>query len=220
MKLMMHYAVISLLASSLLTNVAPANDQFTVVLHARTPGGFGTCTEAGLPDCKTIRPTTQVAAGADFRLYIFVNNYVGTLAAMQTAFEWPGDWLLDPDGKDPVTIGCQMHQIQLEPSNPGGPVNGTYVTAFDCIQGPSLAPITRMDFRAGMGGCLRQINPLGNQQVQIVDCPGNSYFIDPSDPVQQRRLGSICVGTPGHDACDVLTTPVEPATWGRIKATY
>ena len=53
--------------------------------------------------------------------------------------------------------------------------------------------------------------------VHAVDCSQGIDQIDPGDPVQRLRLGRICVVQGGIAA---LSAPnqVEPATWGRIKA--
>lgn len=145
------------LVASILANAAEANDQFTVVLHARTPAGAGSCTEADVPNCQTIRPTTQVAAGADFRLYVFVNNY-NDIQGLQTSFDWPADWIVDPDGEFPIIHGCRSG-IFCGDDGPGNPVPRTLACAFDCVMGPQLTAIARIDFQSGASGCLIQVNP-------------------------------------------------------------
>lgn len=203
-----------------------ANENFTIVLHARTPGGTGACSASDLPTCPPpgepgIRPTTQVAAGASFCLYIFVNNYTD-IQALETAFAWPADWKADPDGKDPSFIGCRSNEIVVaEPRNPGGSTSGILATAFDCVTGPELCLLGHVDFVAGQSGCLTQVNsPVGDREgVALHDCQNQTVLIDARWGAGQIRLGSICVGHPGQDACNPLT-PVEPSTWGRIKASY
>jgi hypothetical protein len=218
----MRYALGAIcLTAFCLASAAEANNNFTVVLHARTPSGSGTCTVADLPDCLPagVQPTTQVSPG-EFRLYIFINNYTD-LFAMQTAFAWPGDWTADPDGEAPITFGCRgaTQAYAHEPQNPGGPFDGTLATAFDCFAGPGLAAIGRVDFLAGASGCLTQVNPLqGTGLVEALDCLNRSVTIDANTPQGQQRLGSICVGAPGVNAC--VGVPVEPATWGKIKSSY
>jgi hypothetical protein len=206
-----------------LASVAEANQNFTVVLHARIPSGTGTCTVAGLPDCLPppggIDPVTLVVPG-EFRLFIFVNNY-SELLAFQTAFAWPADWMSTPIGEPPITFGCRgtTQAYAHEPVNPGGPTDGTLATAFDCFTGPGLAAIGRIDFLAGAAGCLTQVNPeQGSMKVEVLDCSNGSTTIDASTVEGQLRLGSICVGAPGVNACQPL--PVEPATWGKIKNSY
>jgi len=220
-------AAICVLALGLAT-VAEAVHIPSVVLHARPPSGVGSCTEPGLPTCEYGgRPITQIAPGESFRLYILVQNwqnvgYGNGFAGLQTAFTWPADWVVDPDGEPPVTLGCQRNQLTVtEPSDPGGPANGIYATVFDCIQGsgPNLVVIGRIDFLAGQAGCLFQVNP-NSVRVELLDCQYASTFIDASDPYEQQRLGSICVGSPGWDSCDNDLHPVEARTWGSIKATY
>jgi len=217
----MRYAPVAICLLALcLPTVAWANDNFTVVLHARTPSGTGTCTAAGLPNCVGIRPTTQVAANTEFRLYIFIRNHTA-LGAMQTGFQWPADWVATPTGEPPFFFSCRGDTPAHTPVNPGGPIHGTLALAFECFTSPALCAIGRIDFFAGAGGCLEQINPIqGTGRVEVLDCQNNSTTLDATTPHGQSRLGSICVGVPGRDACDAITTAVEPATWGSVKATY
>ena len=216
----MRYAPVAICLMALcLATVAQANSNFTVVLHARV-GTTGTCTQAGIFNCVDILPITTVPAGTDFRLYIAVNNHLA-LGAMQTGFAWPADWMSTPSGEPPITFGCRgtTQAYAHEPQNPGGPVDGTLATAFDCFMGPGLALIGRIDFLSGASGCLTQINPAqGTGRVEVLDCQNNSTTIDASGQ-GQLRLGEICVGTPGRQACHGPVA-VEPTTWGKIKSSY
>jgi len=203
--------------------LAEADPEFKVVLHARTPAGSGRCDAADLPDCANIRPTTQVVPNTEFRLYIFVKDYgADGVKGFSTAFDWPSDWHCDPDGKAPYVWECHVGPYLHIPIDPGGPLDGALTQVFvDCVTEPSFLPIARIDFLAGSAGCLTLINPArGFGRVEVLNCLLDSYLIDASDPVQQLRLGSICVGSPGRDACDPMTTVVEPTTWGNVKATY
>jgi hypothetical protein len=69
----------------------------------------------------------------------------------------------------------------------------------------------------GIAGLATVANPGG---LTALDCGFLEDGIDPDDPVQRFRLGSICVNAGGHDACDPLAIPVESATWGKIKDGY
>jgi hypothetical protein len=228
----MRYASVAICLLALcLATVAEANNnsKFTVVLHAGTPGGG--CSATGVPDCAAVQPVTTVAPGTEFRLYILVNNYT-ELQAMQTCLSWPADWLINPAGEPTLSFPCAVgatagHEPQGDGQGPGGneAVDGTYAASFNCITGPAVAKIVRIDFRSGASGCLTQINPAqGSGRVEIDDCAvnppgGNPTLLDASTAEGQARLGSICVGTPGHNACQAIVA-VEPATWGRIKNSY
>jgi hypothetical protein len=216
----MRYALGAILVLALgMTSMAEANQNFTVVLHARTPAGTGACTAPDLPDCVGVLPTTQITPATEFRLYIFVNNYT-ELFAFQTSFTWPADWSVDPDAEPPVVFGCRGNQLNAsEPANPGGPLLGTIATAFDCFTGPGLAAIARIDFLSGATGCLIQTNPTqGTQMVEVLNCTNASTVLDATLPENAGRLGSICIGSNGVDAC--AGQAVEPSTWGGIKASY
>jgi hypothetical protein len=68
-------------------------------------------------------------------------------------------------------------------------------------------------------GCIGQIESSFPFGIHALDCHQEIDQIFPSEPGQRGRLGKICVGAGGHDACDRVT-PVAAATWGRIKASY
>jgi hypothetical protein len=216
----MGYALLTVCVLGI-ANAAHANDGFLIVLHARTPSGTGSCAEVDLPDCGSILPITQVAANTEFRLYIFIDRYTG-INAVLTAFQWPADWVCDPDSEPPITFGCRgaTQAYAHEPQNPGGPLDGTLATVFDCFSGPGLAAISRIDFLSGAGGCLTQVNPVqGTGRIELLDCLNKSTTLDATEPGADCRLGSICVGTPGRDPCNCFPV-VEEATWGSVKATY
>lgn len=207
-----------------MASVAEANENFTVVLHARIPHATGSCIVADLPSCDVGSPAnTQIDPLTSFRLYIFVRNFT-ELVAFQTCLLWPDDWQVNPDGDlgQPCTSGTFVAHDTV--GNGDSTVDGTYAASFDCVVGPAIAKIHRIDFQAGASGCLTQANPSqGSQMVEVDDCApsppgGNPTLLDASTPGGQLRLGSICVGVPGNLAgCAV---PVEPVTWGRVKATY
>lgn len=211
-----------------MASVAEADYGFTVVLHARTGIGSGSCTESDVPNCYNVHPRIQVAPGERFRLYILVNNYT-EFQSFQTCLIWPDDWVFNPDGEVPFSFPCTANTLLgHEPQGNGdSAVDGTFAASFDCITGPAIAKIVRIDFQAGQGGCLIQINPAqGSQRVEIDDCAtdppgGNPSYIDASTAQGRLHLGSICVGMQGFDACYPRDgTAVEPATCGRIKASY
>ena len=74
----------------------------------------------------------------------------------------------------------------------------------------------RMFFVAGSSGCLRYIQADWPFRIQVLDCAlGNDVITDQESP----RLGRVCVGSGGIDACDRVV-PVAPATWGAIKDSF
>lgn len=102
------------------------------------------------------------------------------------------------------------------PSNPGGPVAGSLQTAFDCATGGSLVVIGFMVMNLTGSGCVTQVQP-ANSTFLALDC--NLEIDEFGLPEGAGRLGSVCIGSGGHDACDRVV-PVQPATWGRIKRSY
>jgi hypothetical protein len=66
-------------------------------------------------------------------------------------------------------------------------------------------------------GCVSQVEPMSGIEVLGCNFEVDELVLPGPD---ELRLGRVCVDAGGHDACDPLTTPVESATWGKIKGTY
>jgi hypothetical protein len=158
----------------------------------------------------------NVLPSTDYTIYLMVANYLH-VAGIQTAFDWDPGWVLND-----VLFNCRANQLNAilpDPGRPGGPSTGTVSTAFDCVTGPALAVIGRLRFTSGPGGCITQVQSCYPFGVHAIDCANGIDLINANDPYQRLRLGKICVGQGGHDACDPIIA-TEPATWGRIKASY
>lgn len=191
------------------------NPNFTLPLHAAA--GIGNPCNGYLPvDCLGNRPVVSVAASSPITVYLLLMNH-HDVRALETAFEWDAGWVFAGGVWD-----CQPWQIwAVQPHDPGGPHAGTIATAFDCVNGPALAVIGRLFFQSGSSGCLRQVESDYPDGTAVVDCNNETLdYIDANTPEGQLRLGRICVGPGGHDACGIQTTAVDPSTWGAIKATY
>ena len=65
-------------------------------------------------------------------------------------------------------------------------------------------------------GCISQVQSSFPFGCHALDC---NQDIDRIMENGIQPLGRMCVGQGGVDACD-FPIAVEPATWGRIKATY
>jgi hypothetical protein len=186
-----------------------ANPQVTLPLHAKA-STFEQCNGYLPVDCIGNRPTVDVAA-APIAVFLFIHNY-NNVAGVQTAFDWPG-WSL--------TFGlwdCQGGQLSaVTPTNPGGPTAGSITTAFNCVNGPALAVIGRIHMvPAGAPGCISQVQSTFPGGINVLDCAQGTDLIPDS---QAARLGKICVGQGGVDACEPINA-VESSTWGSIKAQY
>lgn len=208
-----------LLAACLLASSAPAgaglNPLVTLPLHARLTSG--SCSQYAPVDCLEHRPTVNVPPATDIVVYLLFFNYVA-VAGVQTAFDWDSSWTLND-----VLCNCRPNCIDccmgFDPSQPGGPVTGTIAAFFTCVNGPALTPVARFVFTTGTGGCFYQVQsayPFGDH---VVDCLNGIDQIDAGDPRERLRLGKVCAGEGGWDACDPVV-PVEPATWGQIKRSY
>lgn len=227
----MRYALMVTAAlASLLGSVASAglNPDFTLPLHARA--GFLGCTAQPVANCTTVPVNTTVEAGGTATIYFMLANFVRS-NGVQLAYVWPNDWLLaDCFGECrsgqicPFFCGCGPDPSCNDPDAPpghcGGPTQGRLATVFNCFTPTGAAIyIGRLQFEpVGAGGCFSIIEPHPNfpHGIHVIDCQQGHDQIQPNEIM---RLGRICVGSGGHDACPRVV-PVETATWGNIKSSY
>ena len=189
---------------------AGMNPMVTLPLHAIP--GKQVCGTVAI-DCTQHRPIVNVAPDAVSTIFLLAFNHAA-VAGVQTAFGWDPGWSLLQANFD-----CLPGQVTtVTPVAPGGATSGTVSTTFDCVNTGQLLVIGRLIVQSGTTGCFYQLEsdyPLGDH---VVDCNLGTDLIPYS---QSFRLGRICVGQGGNDACRVIDPdPVQPATWGQIKATY
>jgi hypothetical protein len=205
-------ACLAILGGAVESVFAGANPNFTLPLHAKV-SQFEPCSGYLPVDCLGVRPTVQVETGQQVAIFLFVANYT-QLAVIQTAFEVAPSWSF--------TFGLWDCQPGLggkfPPMPPFGPTNGTMIYTFNCLTGGTLAALGRMFFVAGTG-CIGQVESSYPDGIYALDCQQQLDQILPDEPGQEARLGKVCVGAGGHDACEAAT-PVAAATWGKIKAAY
>jgi hypothetical protein len=188
-----------------------ANPNFTLPLHAKVTQVFEPC-DGYLPvDCLGVHPTVEVQSGQAVAVFLLVAN-APELTGVQTAFDIDPTWTFVSDAWD-----CRG-RYAFVPVSPFYPNSNTLAVTFNCITGGELLPIGRMFFIAGTG-CIGQVSSTFPFGTHVLDCQGEADMIVPSQPGQAARLGKVCVGTGGNDACAVAT-PVAAATWGQIKKTY
>jgi len=184
------------------------NNQVTLPLHYKA-SGFEACTGLAPVDCLTNRPAISATSGAAAAIFLTVMNYQ-SIQGVQTAFQFDATWTL--------TFGlwdCQTGQLNaVTPAMPGGPTAGSITTAFNCVTTGALLPIGRMFFTGPTAGCISQVQSTYPFGIHVLDCQGGVNQI-----TEDARLGKVCVGAGGVDACDPVS-PVESATWGGIKAQY
>jgi len=183
---------------------AGSNPYFTLPLHAVS--GFGNCDFQPV-DCLGNRPNTSVAPGEMASILLLVANY-SDVAGYSAGFEWDPSWSYLA-----VLLDCRPGQTGhfFPETNSMG-----IVSAFFCVNGPALTVVGRIVFRVGQTGCLRFIEPPLPNRIVVMDCQGE---IDEITDLESPRLGRVCVGAGGHDACD-SPVPVIGSTWGEIKRSY
>jgi hypothetical protein len=186
---------------------AGMNPNITLPLHFKAVA-FANCGDFTPVDCVTNRPDLNAVTGMGCAFLLAYNHT--SLAGVQTAFDF-GGWTLMFGLWD-----CQSGQLNaVTPSNPGGPTAGTITTAFTPVTTGELAVIGRMFFEVGVTGCLTQVQSSYPFGIHVIDALLQNDEIH--DPVG-NRVGSLCVGGGGIDACDPVA--VEAVTWGGIKAQY
>jgi hypothetical protein len=157
-----------------------------------------------------VSPTVNIAPGPT-AIFLLVNNYT-QLVGVQTAFVPDASWTFSFGLWD-----CQPGQLSaVTPGPPFGATSGTITTAFNCLDGPSLAVIGRMFFIAGATGCLEQVQSSYPFGIHVVDCAQGIDQI----PEHPQYRGRICVGSGGIDACYGPQPAVGPVSWGQVKAQY
>jgi hypothetical protein len=191
--------------------VPAANENTTIVLHARD--GFAACDapqQNGL-DCLDGRPTLDVTGMQMPWVYVMLRNY-NDAVGLQCAFDWPVSWTFLGG-----TWDCLPGTIALfYPTSPG-PLTGSLVMVWaDCIEGGALTTVGRMIFGpASGGGCLSIIESAYPSGTVLLSC-------DPQElvPIRPENRGRVCAGPGGYDACWPAATAVENSTWGAIKRQY
>lgn len=187
---------------------AGQNASFLLPLHATTVAQ-GPCSAYQPVDCLGVAPTVDVSAGT-IAVYLLAFNH-SQLGGVQTAFEPDPSWIFIYGLWD-----CQPGQVTaVLPAPPFGAVAGTITTAFNCVYGPSLAPIGRMIFSATTG-CLKQVASSYPFGIHVIDC---AFEVDQAQPGEDYRLGRICVGGGGYAAC-TGGGQLQGVTWGGIKKQY
>src|SRR4029450_2734884 len=86
----------------------------------------------------------------------------------------------------------------------GGPAAGPFT---DCVTGPALQVIGTMSFVTAGNGCLRIVQPNSPLGIHLADCNGE---IDQITDENSPRLGRICVGAGGVNACSSMTGVETP----------
>jgi hypothetical protein len=140
-------------------------------------------------------------------VFLLVANYTA-IAGYSAGFEWDPSWSYLA-----VLLDCRPGQTGhfFPKTNSMG-----VVSAFLCVNGPALTVVGRIVFSVGQAGCLRFIEPPSPNGILVMDCQQN---IDEITDLDSPRLGRVCVGPGGHDACD-SPLPVIGSTWGQIKRSY
>ncbi len=206
MRIVTVFLTILVLAASTAA-LAGQNPQVTLPLHVKA-SGFEACTGYQPVDCTSTRPTVEIAAGPA-AIFLLMMNY-NCIAGVQTAFEVEG-WTFGFGLWD-----CQPGQLSaVTPAAPLGPTAGSITTAFNFLNGPALAVAGRI-FLTASTGCISQVQSTYPFGIHVLDCEGG---IDQITDQEQGRVGKVCVGPGGVDACDPVSA-VESSTWGQIKASF
>jgi hypothetical protein len=187
---------------------AGLNPEITLPLHFKA-GSFANCTDIAPVDCESNRPDLNAVTGAGIAFLLAYNHT--SLAGVQTAFDF-GGWTLMFGLWD-----CQVGQLTaVTPANPGGATAGSITTAFTPVTTGELVVIGRMFFQVPATGCLSQVQSTYPFGIHVIDALLQN---DEITDTKSGRVGKLCVGAGGIDACAPVTA-VEATTWGNVKAQY
>ena len=207
LKVLLVITICLLDGGSVRSAAAGANPSFTLPMHVAY-GTFSDCSGYLPVDCLANRPVVNISGNVDVSVFLAVANYQninGVNAAIQWSPSW--SWVFG-------IFDCLPGQrLEFQPN--GTAASGA--TVFDCVNGPALAVFAMIFFQAGGSGCVQFIQPEGDPLgIFVQDCQGE---IDQIMATDSPRLGRVCVGAGGVDACDAAS-PVESKTWGAIKAAF
>jgi hypothetical protein len=190
--------------------VAGANPDFRIMLHAKM-SGFEPCNGFLPLDCFMNPPTVNLPSVGPVAVFVMVHVF-NELSGIQTGLQFPG-WQVTY-----ALLDCQLTICDPNPCQPIPDPNGIIIDVdFNCDTLPGLAVIGRVFLvPAGNPGCISQWTPDLPNGIHVRDCSGG---VDTIENANSLRLGKICVGSGGVTSCDD-DVPVEPTTWGKIKATY
>ena len=196
---------------ALLFTAAPAhavNESTTLILHASSELVACEVPQLNGLNCVSQLPVTDVTGMAHPEIFLYVRNF-DSMAGVQCAFQWPASWTCLSNSWD-----CQANQLAVVQPCVSGPGFGNLATAFDPILGGVMAPIGMLIFGPATTGCLDIIESI---------YPGGTCILSANQiitPIAPSNRGRVCAGPGGYDACNPAATPVEAASWGRIKSSY
>jgi hypothetical protein len=171
-------------------------------------GFFSDCTGYLPVDCLANRPTVNIVGNVNASVFLCVANYQN-INGINAAIEWSPSW----SWVFGIFDCLPGQRLEFHPT--GNTASGA--TVFDCVNGPALAVCAMIFFQVGSSGCVQFIQPEGDPLgIFVQDCRGE---IDQITEAESPRLGRVCVGAGGVDACDPVEA-VESMTWGAIKASF
>ena len=191
-----------------MTAQAGLNPDFRIVLHAKQ-SSFEPCNGYLPVDCTSVQPTVNVQS-APITVFVLLANYQQA-SGIETAFSWSG-WVQTFSIWDCSGIICDPGPCNFfPPGASGGTVAGTFP---DCVNGPALKVIGTMSFvPAGNSQCIRMVQPSSPLGIHLIDCNDE---IDQITDENSPRLGRICVGAGGVNACSSVTGVDTPGTSAQV----
>ena len=185
---------------------AGLNPDFRLVLHAKQ-SSFEPCNGYLPVDCANVQPTVNVQP-APITVFVLLANHQQA-SGFETAFSWHG-WSHTFANWNCSFI-CDPGPCNFPPGASGGTIAGTF---FSCVSGPALQVIGTMSFLpAGNPQCIRMVQPSSPLGIHVVDCNNE---IDQITDENSPRLGRICVGAGGVNACSSVTGVDTPGASSQV----
>jgi hypothetical protein len=188
---------------------AGAEDDTKLIMHAIPHDQRAHCylpAEQGYGDPAT-QTVVSVAPDADVDVFVYLADYDRASGARGAGFRlvWPADWTYFGWAHN-----CTPGQITLIQF---GDSDLDVGTAFNVVTSGELIPLGYLGVRTGTAGELRV------EETQMCPYTGICYVDDYAREIRIKpgNIGRVGVGSGFNPAAP---TPVEPATWGDIKAQY
>jgi hypothetical protein len=179
-------------------SAANGNEGTTIVLHAEP-------IESGcdLQDpCAAGARVVVDRGGVLQAIFVFVRNY-DNLRLVQFDVVASDGWMIV------APLDCRVNCLDCVISIDD---RVHWNAVFDCVVGGATEVLGRI-LVIPNSGCIEVVESTLYGGTMVADCDWATVAIPPS------HWGRVCVGAGGVDACET-PSPVEPATWGRIKRQY
>ena len=206
----------ALLAVCVAAAAFASNEQTVIVVHADDDWTVPACEVPNPCASGGVANTMVQTSGWTGSIRVFMRNF-DELAGVQFAISLPTEWS-QPDFANVFSCTDGNFPV-LTPTPPWRGLEGEALVAFDCVQGGDVLEIISLVWSTPLvateGTCFEidNVSRSGTPGVFVADCMAIQT------PIMFLEWGTVCAGIHGWDVC-VPVMPLEPTTWGSIKARH